>query len=181
MFNDLNAPRFNPRTYRKRIVSVQTWREWKRETGRKDSWKVFKSTWELIAAKNVEIVLEERDGIRMAENLGDVYAGYVKVASRKRDLDYKTSITLGVPFKHENWHSNNKKIKIIYGTSRRKYIYKMKFLWGFLAHRDFDRAVAASVKNNPEIYKNTQEKRFELTDLTSNPDKIKRMLKKRRI
>ena len=161
MFNDLTAPRFNPRKFRLKIVSKESWIEWKRKTGRKDSWSVFKKTWDLIALKNIQKVIEERDGVKLGSNLGEIYAGYVKVRPRKGDLDYKTSLILGIQFNHENWHSNNKKIKIIYGTYKRKYVYKNSRFWGFIPQRNFDRNISKAVLENPENFKNSQEKRFE--------------------
>ena len=180
MFNDLNAPRFNPRKYRLNIVSEESWRKWKNETGRKDSLIQFRAIWNAIALKNIHHVIEERDGVKLGNNMGDIYAGYVKTYPRKGDMDYKTSSILGITFNHENWHSNGKKIKIIYGK-KRKYIFKNSFLWGFIPHRNFERRIAAAIRENPENYKNTQEKRYTLNDISSNQDFINKVLRKKRV
>jgi len=182
MVNDLNAPRFNPRKFRYSVISKELWLRWKKETGlKKIPYQDFAYIWNLIGNKITQKVVDERDGIKLSHNIGEIYAGYtISKKTRVSSNDPIISQEIGKPFKYENWHSNNKYIKIIFGTAKRKYIYENRNLWGFIPHRDFARSIAAQAKETPERYKLTQEKRYNVTDLTSDPEIIKKILKKRR-
>lgn len=159
MFNDLKAPRFNPRKFRVNIVSEELYKSWKNRTGRTESFEEFKKAWEAIADTAIDIVLENPDGIRLPKAAGDIYLGYVPGATREF-VDYQASKEYGSKVRHQNWHSNQKPGKIIYGTRNRKYIYRLSNWWSFKGCRVFTRSAAKSLKDNPERYKNSIEKRI---------------------
>jgi hypothetical protein len=159
LFNDLKGPRFNRRKYRENIVSEELWKAWKETTGRKESFEEFRSVWHKIAEVMVDNIIEERDGIRMANGMGDVYLGYIPNI-RKVMVDYKASMEYNKIIKHENWDSNGKVGKIIYGTSGRRYIFRLGGWWGFSACRNFKKRVINAFKTVPERYKNSIEKRL---------------------
>lgn len=158
MFNNLKAPRFNNRKYRKNIITKELFKDWKVKTNNNITFKQFKEYWNLIAFKHIEKIIEERDGIKLGTGLGDIYIGFVK-SKKKSGIDYKTSSEYNKCIKHENWDSSGKLGKIIYGTNNRKYIYKLHKFWSFEACRNLKRKVSLALKEQPEKYKNSIEKR----------------------
>jgi hypothetical protein len=159
-FNDLTAPRFNPRKYRTIFVHTELYNRWKEKVGRRDcTYGEFRRIWELIAKEIISTVQSERDGVRLDAGLGDLYVGYTQPReSSRKPVDYKLSQELGKTIYHENWHSSGKMVNIIYGTSNRKYIYKKRKMWGFEPTRDFSRQVSKSTATFPDRYKNSQER-----------------------
>lgn len=158
MFNDRKAPRFSSRTYRKNIVSKELYEKWKIESGYDITFKEFRSIWDKLAAKYVQNVIEEKDGVRLGASVGDIYIGFIPQKKTKA-IDYATSLELGKPVYFQNWHSNGKIGKIIYGTRKRKYIYRLAAFWAFTACRNFKNLAVKAMKENPERYKNSIEKR----------------------
>lgn len=158
MYNNLKAPRFNARAFRENIVSEELYNQWKEQTGRTESFSEFKEVWEKIADSMVEFVIEERDGIKLAKGMGDIYIGYVPGA-QKKFIDYQSTKEYGKTIYHENWNTNGKAGKIIYGTRKRKYLYRLSNWWGFKGCRNFTRAASKALKEFPERYKNSIEKR----------------------
>jgi hypothetical protein len=158
MFDNLKPRRFNTRKYRENIVSEELWKKWKDSTSRTETFKEFRDIWHKIADQIIVNVVEETDGVRLPKGNGDIYIGYIPHI-QKRVIDYKLSKQYGKVIRHENWNSNNKVAKIIYGTSRRKYIYKLAGWWGFTACRNFKVRVVKALQTHPERYKNSIEKR----------------------
>lgn len=158
MFNDLNAPRFNDRKYRENIVSNDLYKRWKENNKTsKLSFIEFRNICWAINTEITDVITEEPDGVRLPMGMGDIYIGYVPRALKA--IDYKASREYGKPIYHENWNSSGKLAKIIFGTNTRHYIFKRAWMWGFEACRPFARRVVQCLKDNPQIYKNTIEKR----------------------
>lgn len=158
MFNDLKAPRFNPRKYRENILSKELYISWKAKTGRTESFSEFKAVWNKLAETIIETVIEERDGVRLPKGMGDKYLGYVP-STKKEFIDYQASAEHGKPIRHENWNSSGKPGKIIYGTRHRRYVHKLGGWWAFNPCRKFTRLASKAFRDNPERYKNSIEKR----------------------
>lgn len=159
MLGDLKAPRFNKRKFRFNVINKDLFNEWKSSTGYKKDFAFFRQVWIKIAEKMIEKVLEERDGIRMGSGLGDIYVGMVPQC-KKRAIDYKTSREIGKIVYHENWNTNGKLGKIIYATSDRPYAYRLCRYWGFIPHRLFKRKCVERLRENPENYKNSIERKY---------------------
>lgn len=158
MFNDLKASRFNSRKYRENIVTEELWKEWKEKTGRTESFKEFRDVWHKIATNIVDNIVEERDGIRLPKGIGDMYLGFLP-GSKKQFIDYQESLKYGKHIWHENWDTNQKAGKIIYGTRHRKYLHKLAGWWAFTACRNFKKRAVQAFKDNPTRYKNSIERR----------------------
>lgn len=158
MFNDRKAPRFSTRKYRKNIVSEELYERWKKQTGYDLSFQEFRAIWNLIGREYTNAVIEETDGAKLGSSTGDLYIGYVPGAKNK-GVDHKTSQELGKKVYHQNWNSKNKLAKIIYGVHNRKYIHRFCYFWSFTAHRTFKNRVTQAIRDFPERYKNTIEKR----------------------
>lgn len=156
MFNDLKAPRFNPRKLRYNVVGIETYKKFKKEQKSSMSYSQFRTMWERIANQIMASVIDERDGVRI-RGLGDLYIGYTK--TKDKPIDRKLSEEYGKIIYHENWHTNGKVMKIIFGVSKRRYIFKRKYWWSFEGARDFVRNSSAAVKKDPLKYKDSQEKR----------------------
>lgn len=159
MINDLKAKRFNPRKFRHNIVSEDLYLRWKEQTGRTETWEEFRNAWYAIAETMIDIIVEEPDGIRLAKGMGDVYIGYVP-SMVHRPIDYQASLKHGKVIRHENWNTNRKPGKIIYGVSERKYIYRLAGWWAFSACRNFKKRVVQAFNDFPARYKNSIEKRL---------------------
>lgn len=155
MFVDLKAARFNPRLFRKHIVTPELHQNWKKTTENKLNFLKFRSIWDEIASAIKNGVYEERDGVRLT-GLGDMYIGYVP--GKKRPVNYKLSKEFGKRIYHENWHSDGKIGKIIYAANGRPYIYRQWFMWAFRPVRKFQRAANVSMINYPDRYKLSQER-----------------------
>lgn len=158
MFADLNAPRFNKRTFRHNIVSKELYDEWVKETGYKSTLDEFKRIWDSIAIKIRSKVISERDGVRLPSGLGDIYIGYTKC--KRRPIDYKTSKELGKIIYFENWNTDGRLGKIIYGTSGRPYMYRLCKYWGFIPHTNFKDECTNALQTNPDNYKNSIESKY---------------------
>ena len=158
MFNDLKAPRFNNRKYRQSVVTKDLYIKWKTDNNSNITFKEFKNYWYKIANKYIEKIIEERDGVKVGNGLGEIYVGFVK-STKGASIDYKLSKELNKKIKHENWDSSGKLGKLIYGTRNRKYIYRLHKYWSFVGCRNLKRLVSTSLKTHPERYKNSIEKR----------------------
>lgn len=163
MFADLNAPRFSKRKYRENIVSKQLHKEWKESTGYDKDFSFFKQVWIKIAEKIAQKVLEERDGVRLGSGIGDLYVGLIP-KTKRRPVDYKLSKELGKIVYHENWNTGGKLGKIIYATNGRPYAYKLCKYWWFIAHTTFKDACVLKLRENPENYKASQERKYNINE-----------------
>lgn len=158
MFNNLKAPRFNPRKYRKNVVSQELYKKWKTQTESDLTFSQFKKIWEYIAEEYINTILEERDGAKLGNGMGDLYIGYIK--NVKKDIvDYNLSKQYNKTIKHENWETGGKFGKLIYGVTGRKYIYKTHQFWKFKGCRNFTRLISKTLKEFPARFKHSIEKR----------------------
>ena len=160
IFNDLKAPRFNPRKFRKIVVNRELFIRWKKANHIKRgviSYDKFKLIWDLIAQEIVNTVLEERDGVNL-RGLGDIYIGYIPNVKNK-PIDHKSTEKYGKTIYFDNWHTDGKIPKIIWGVTGRRYVPKRKYWWAFEPCRNMERAMTKAVHENPSLYKNSQERR----------------------
>lgn len=157
MFNNRKITRFNTRKYRKNIACKEVYDKWIKEYGFDYSFIEFKRIVKLIGEEYILHIIEERDGVEVGVGLGDIYIGYV--SGMKPTIDYNESLKHNKIIYHENWHSGGKAAKIIYGTNRRKYIFQSHRIWSFLPHRNLKNAVKTAIRENPQRYKSSIEKR----------------------
>lgn len=158
MFNNRQAPRFSNRKYRHNIISKELYDAWRKQTGYKITITEFRRIWRLIAKEYINEIIEEKDGAKLGASIGDLYIGYVP-SPKHKPIDYNTSLELGKKVHFQNWNSNGKLGKIIYGTRGRKYIYRLYKFWSFKACRTFKQQVNTALREHPERYKNSIEKR----------------------
>ncbi len=163
MFVDLNAPRFNKRKYRENIVSKELYEEWKESTGYRQDFSFFKQVWAKIAEKIIQKTLEERDGVRLGGSIGDLYVGIIP-KTKRRPIDYKLSKELGQIVYHENWNTNGKLGKIIYGTNGRPAMYRLCKYWWFIPNTRFKEHCVQKLRENPERYKHSIERKYNINE-----------------
>ena len=104
-------------------------------------------------------VINSRDGIDLPESLGTVYVATCKPPKRK-NIDMKKSIELGVAVEHKNWDTDGHIAKVIYSVYGNKYRFKHSELWCFKAGREFGRAVASTYPDNWMLYKKIENNRL---------------------
>jgi hypothetical protein len=97
-------------------------------------------------------VIESRDGIELPESLGSVYVVTCPPPKRK-NIDMKKSIELGVAVTHQNWDTDGHIGKVIYSSYGQKYRFKNSELWSFKTGRDFKRSVSSRYPENWTVYK----------------------------
>lgn len=155
-FADLKGPRFNIRKFRRKIVSKELYRQWKKSNPG-ITLAQFTRIWKLIAKEMQEVIVEESDGILLPNGIGEMYLGYVKL--KRIGTDYKTSKEHNVLVNYENFHSYGKTGKIIFRACT-KYKLSTCSLWNFRAITPFKEKVTKAFNEQPEIYKNSRQKQY---------------------
>jgi len=148
---DLNAPR-----YRAKCLDVL----------KKDFYKQFrdcnpklkhltdkdiKNIIKQVNGKIWQMVVDERDGIELPEQLGYIFIGSCP-APKKENPDYYISKQLEKIIQHRNWESDQYLAKIFYTNSATKYRFQFSRLWGFSPVRQFSRTVGKTYQKNYTKY-----------------------------
>tara|TARA_R110000868_G_scaffold137562_3_gene351118 strand:+ start:31 stop:612 length:582 start_codon:yes stop_codon:yes gene_type:complete len=148
---DLNAPRY--RIPKKKIITkkyVKEFREKYPEYG-EIGLSTLKNIVKAFNGKLWQNAIENRDGIELPENLGNVFIGACQKAS-KENIDYGKSIKYGIRVTHKNWDTDGYISKIFYSNYHSRYRLRDRSLWGFVASRYFKRAVTKSFKEDWKRY-----------------------------
>lgn len=166
---DLNAPRF--RSKKHNILNKGFYKAF-REKYPKYSHLTDKEIKQVIVDFNGRIwetVIDNRDGIELPEQLGNVLIGsYPKKVHD--NTNYYLSGILGYHVQNTNFESDQYVAKIYYTNSENKYNFKFHELWGFTGVRDFKRSVA-------KVYP-TDWKKYILMD---NKTKVSRLFRKAQV
>lgn len=101
-----------------------------------------------INGKIWQMVIDERNGIELPEQLGYIFIGSCP-SPKKDNPNYYISKELNTIIQHRNWESDQYLAKIFYTNSASKYRFQFSNLWGFSPVRQFSRAVS---KTYPENY-----------------------------
>ena len=101
-----------------------------------------------VNGKTWQMVVDERDGIELPEQLGYIFIGSCP-APKKENPNYHISKQLEKVIQHRNWESDQYLAKIFYTNSATKYRFQFSRLWGFSPVRQFSRTVG---KTYPENY-----------------------------
>jgi len=155
-FADLNGPRFNIRKFRKKIVTKELYKQWKKATPG-ITFEQFKRIWSLIAQEIQESIVEEPDGLMLPNGIGKLYMGYVRM--KNTGIDYKTSKEHNTMVTYENYHSYGRPGKIIYHPCS-KYKLSTCSLWSFTAITPFKERASRAFVEQPEKYKSTSQKQY---------------------
>lgn len=140
---NLTAPRFRQSTYKllKDTFCEKVRNEHKELSHLTDA--IIKQLIQTCGTIIQEKVIELRDGVELPEQLGYLFIGSTP-ATKKGNIDYKTSIELGKEVRHKNWETDELTGKIFYTNYGTKYRFKHNEAWMFKPVRQFKRAVAAT-------------------------------------
>jgi len=108
---DLNAPRF--REKRISILTAKTLKQLKEKYPEYNSMslRLFKDIVMTFNSHVVDGIIDNRNGIELPDGLGYIFMGTCPTP-KKKNVDYKKSLTYGVETTHKNWDSDNKLMKI---------------------------------------------------------------------
>jgi nucleoid DNA-binding protein len=146
---DLTAPRFRPK--KKYILNKSFYDKFIEKNPKyKDiSPKQIKNIVNNYNGKIWETIVENRDGIELPEQLGNIFIGSTK-RQIGDNINFKKSIELGYKVQNQNFESDQYLAKIFYTNYKSKYKFRFRELWGFTGVRNFKRTIA---KVYPKEYK----------------------------
>ncbi len=96
-------------------------------------------------------VINTRDGVELPNNMGSIFIGSCQRPT-KFNKDYNKSEDYKTDIRHRNFHSDEKLAKIFYSNYSKKYLFKNRDLWSFIAHRNFSRKVSKTFPENWNRY-----------------------------
>lgn len=166
---DLNAPRY--RSKKLNFTNLDFLDKFVKENPKYDSLTMdkFKEVISVFNGRLWETVVDERDGIELPEQLGNLFIGSCP-RKKRHNTNYKLSNELGSLVQCQNWESDNYVAKILYTNYETKYRFKNNEMWSFTGIRDFKRTVA---KTYPENWK-----KYILLD---NMIKVSRVFRKQKV
>jgi hypothetical protein len=140
---DLKAPRFRLRSLQilNKNFCERVRKEHKDLSSLSDT--TIKEIIELCGKVIQDMVVDERDGVELPEQLGYLFIGSTP-ATKKGNIDYKRSIELGKEVRHKNWDTDELTGKIFYTNYGTKYRFKYHEAWMFKPVRQFKRTVAGA-------------------------------------
>jgi hypothetical protein len=98
-----------------------------------------------------QTVIDNRDGVQLPEQIGWLFIGTCQ-QSKKDNVDFAKSKKYGVKVSNNNWETDGKLAKIFFTNYAPKHKMKNREFWGFVACREFKRAVAKSYPENWNMY-----------------------------
>ena len=98
-----------------------------------------------------QTVIDNRDGVQLPEQIGWLFIGTCQ-QSKKDNVDFAKSRKHGVKVSNNSWETDGKLAKIFFTNYAPKHKMKNREFWGFVACREFKRAVAKSYPENWNMY-----------------------------
>ena len=146
---DVKAPRYRPTTFN--VLSLELFDKFleKYPEYKNYDYEDFKKN---IVTFNTALwneTIEYRDGVELPESLGNLFIGTCWTSKRK-NINIKKSIDLGVTITNKNYETDGKLGKIFYTNYKEKYRFSNRVMWMFIGNRDFKRTVA---KTYPKEWK----------------------------
>lgn len=148
---DLKAPRYRPEVHT--IMNKEFFESFKKKYPRykkmddKELRKIIKAFNNTI----YQTVIDTRDGVQLPEQIGWLFIGTCQ-SSKKQNIDFVKSKKYGVAVTNKNWETDGKLAKIFFTSYALKHKMKNREFWGFVACRDFKRAVAKAYPENWNMY-----------------------------
>ena len=96
-------------------------------------------------------VIEKRDGVQLPETIGWLFIGTCQT-SKKKNIDYAKSNKYGITVTNNNFDTDGKLAKIFFTNNAPKHKMKNREFWGFVACREFKRAVSKNYPENWNMY-----------------------------
>lgn len=148
---DLNAPRYRAKCLD--ILNKDFYKSF-REAHPKYNYltdKQIKNIVKEVNGKIRQLVIDERDGVELPEQLGYIFIGSCQ-PPKKENPNYHMSKEYQKVIQHRNWESDQYLAKIFYTNSGSKYRFQFSNLWGFSPVRQFSRSVAKAYPQNYTKY-----------------------------
>ena len=148
---DLTAPRFRPVVYN--VLSKEFFDNFKKKYPKyKDlENKDLKNIIKVFNNQMYNTVIDVRDGIQLPEQIGWLFIGTCQ-SPKKENIDFAKSNKYGVAVSNKNWETDGKLAKIFFTSHALKHKMKNREFWGFVACREFKRAVAKTYPENWNMY-----------------------------
>jgi len=120
----------------------------------KYTYKQFEDIWKLVYQDLYECVGEERDGVKLPHCLGEFYIGTIPTSLKSKKVHFHKIQNYNPAFR-----PYDKIFKLIYGTKNRKYIMEKADFWYFVPTRAFKNKYKEFIREFPNRYKISQEKK----------------------
>jgi hypothetical protein len=148
---DLKAPRYRPEVHT--IMNKEFFESFKKKHPKyKDLDNVeLRKIVKYFNNTLYQIVIDTRDGVQLPEQIGWLFIGTCQ-SPKKQNIDFVKSKKYGVAVTNKNWETDGKLAKIFFTSYALKHKMKNREFWGFVACREFKRAVAKSYPENWNMY-----------------------------
>lgn len=148
---DLKAPRYRPEVHT--IMNKEFFESFKKKHPKyKDLDNVeLRKIVKYFNNTLYQTVIDTRDGVQLPEQIGWLFIGTCQ-SPKKQNVDFIKSKKYGVTVTNKNWETDGKLAKIFFTSYALKHKMKNREFWGFVACREFKRAVAKSYPENWNMY-----------------------------
>lgn len=148
---DLTAPRYRPEVHT--IMNKEFFESFKKKHPKyKDLDNVeLRKIVKYFNNTLYQTVIDTRDGVQLPEQIGWLFIGTCQ-SPKKQNIDFVKSKKYGVAVTNKNWETDGKLAKIFFSSYALKHKMKNREFWGFVACREFKRAVAKTYPENWNMY-----------------------------
>lgn len=148
---DLKAPRYRPEVHT--IMNKEFFESFKKKHPKyKDLDNVeLRKIVKYFNNTLYQTVIDTRDGVQLPEQIGWLFIGTCQ-SPKKQNIDFVKSKKYGVAVTNKNWETDGKLAKIFFTSYALKHKMKNREFWGFVACREFKRAVAKTYPENWNMY-----------------------------
>jgi hypothetical protein len=148
---DLTAPRYRPEVHT--IMNKEFFESFKKKHPKyKDLDNVeLRKIVKYFNNTLYQTVIDTRDGVQLPEQIGWLFIGTCQ-SPKKQNIDFVKSKKYGVAVSNKNWETDGKLAKIFFTSYALKHKMKNREFWGFVACREFKRAVAKAYPENWNMY-----------------------------
>ena len=148
---DLTAPRYRPEVHT--IMNREFFESFKKKHPKyKDLDNVeLRKIVKYFNNTLYQTVIDTRDGVQLPEQIGWLFIGTCQ-SPKKQNIDFVKSKKYGVAVSNKNWETDGKLAKIFFTSYALKHKMKNREFWGFVACREFKRAVAKAYPENWNMY-----------------------------
>jgi hypothetical protein len=148
---DLTAPRYRPEVHT--IMNKEFFESFKKKHPKyKDLDNVeLRKIVKYFNNTLYQTVIDTRDGVQLPEQIGWLFIGTCQ-SPKKQNIDFVKSKKYGVAVTNKNWETDGKLAKIFFTSYALKHKMKNREFWGFVACREFKRAVAKAYPENWNMY-----------------------------
>ena len=148
---DLTAPRYRPEVHT--IMNKEFFESFKKKHPKyKDLDNIeLRKIVKYFNNTLYQTVIDTRDGVQLPEQIGWLFIGTCQ-SPKKQNIDFVKSKKYGVAVSNKNWETDGKLAKIFFTSYALKHKMKNREFWGFVACREFKRAVAKTYPENWNMY-----------------------------